>query len=168
MSDLGKLRTAAAEASAEFDRAQNAAGYAMTSQRNWATAVTQWELSKPQEANLREPRPITDPPAAHYDIAMPAPPTDKEVADLVKVAGKAERKLNRTRQTLTDAAALGPPPRKPSKTGWVAAKSFAFLGVGYDPGDAFDPGVAAPDKFARLIGSRMVAPTSPAEVDHGS
>jgi len=159
MSDIGELRTAAADARSAYDRAQNAAGYAQTSQRNWATAVTRWELKKPQEANLREPRPIVE-GAAHWDIAQPAPPTDKEVADLVKAAGKAERKLNRTRQTLTDAAALGPPPRKPSPTGYAATKSFRFLGEAYDPGDPFDPSVAEPAKFAKLIGSRKVAATS--------
>jgi len=163
MSDIGLLRQAASKARTAYDRANDAAGYARTSQRNWAFAVTQWELSKPQEASVREPRPLG---AAHYDIAQLAPPTDKEVADLVKAAGKASRKLDKATKALTEAAALGPPKRKPSTTGWVATKSFAFLGVGYDPGDPFDPGVAEPGKLARLIGARMVAPTSPAGADH--
>jgi len=162
VSQLGELRTAAAEARTEFDRASSATGFAQTSQRNWATAVTRWELKKPQEANLREPRPITDPPAAHYDIAMPARPTDKEVADLVKAAGKASRKLDKATKALAEAAALGPPPRKPSTTGWVATKNFRYLGAPYSVGDEFDPGIAEPGKFARLVGSKMVAPTSPA------
>jgi len=159
MSQLGELRTAAAEARTAYDAATSAAGYAATSQRNWAFAVTQWELSKPSEANLREPRPLG---GAHYDIAQPAPPTDKEVADLVKAAGKASRKLDKATKALTEAAALGPPPRKPSTTGYSASKDFRFLGVSYSVGDEFDPSIAAPDKFARLIGSRMVAATSPA------
>jgi len=160
MSDIGQLRSAAADARAEFDRASSAAGFAQTSQRNWATAVTRWELKKPQEANLREPRPITDPPAAHYDIAQPAPPTDKEVAELVKEAGKAARKLDKATKALADAAALSPPKRKPSPTGYAAVKSFRFLGEAYDPGDPFEPSVAEPVKFARLLGSRKVVATS--------
>jgi len=167
MSQIGQLRSAAQEARTEFDRASSAAGFATTSQRNWATAVTRWELKKPTEANLREPRPIVE-GAAHWDIAQPAPPTDKEVADLVKAAGKASRKLDKARKALTDAAALGPPPRKPSPTGYAATKSFRFLGEQYDPGDEFDPGIAEPGKFARLVGLRMVAPTSPAGHDVAS
>jgi len=167
MSDIGQLRQAAADARTAYDRAQNAAGYAQTSQRNWATAVTQWELSKPTEANLREPRPITE-GWAHYDIAMPAPPTDAEVKRLQKAAAAAEKKLNKARQALEDAAALSPPKRKPSRTGWVATKNFRFLGASFSVGDEFDPGIAEPGKFSRLVGLRMVAPTSPAGVDHGS
>jgi len=159
MSDIGQLRQAAREARTEFDRASSAAGYAQTSQRNWAFAVTQWELSKPQEANLREPRPIG---GAHYDIAQPAPPTDKEVADLVKAAGKASRKLDKARLALEDAAALSPPRREPSPTGYAATKSFRFLGESYDPGDPFDPSVAEPGKLSQMIGSRLIAATSPA------
>jgi len=163
MSDIGDLRAAAADASSAFDRANSAAGYAQTSQRNWAFAVTQWELSKPQEANLREPRPLG---GAHYDIAQPAPPTDKEVADLVKAAGKASRKLDKATKALADAAALSPPRREPSPTGYAAVKSFRFLGEAYDPGDPFDPSVAEPAKFARLIGGRKIAAT--ALPDHAS
>jgi len=166
MSDIGELRRASAGARTAYDRANDAAEYARTSQRNWTTAVTRWELTKPQEANLREPRPLG---GAHYDIAQPAPPTDKEVADLVKAAGKASRKLDKATKALNDAAALGPPRREPSPTGWSAVKSFRFLGEAYDPGDPFDPGVAEPGKLARLVGLRMVAPTSPAGADpHGS
>jgi len=157
MSDLGELRRASAEARTAYDRANDAAGYAQTSQRNWATAVTRWELRKPQEANLREPRPLG---AAHYDIAQPAPPTDKEVGDLVKAAGKASRKLDKATKALADAAALSPPRREPSPTGYAATKSFRFLGESYDPGDPFDPSVAEPAKFSRLIGSRKIAATS--------
>ena len=167
MSQLGELRTAAARARSEFDRAQNAAGYARTSRVNWATAVTQWQLSKPQEASVREPRPITE-GWAHYDIAMPAPPSDEEVKRLERGAAKAERKLNKTRQALADEVAAGPPKRKPSTTGYAATKNFRFLGVAYNVGDEFDPGIAEPAKFARLIGSRMVAATSPAGADHAS
>jgi len=165
MSQLGELRTAAAEARSAFDRALTAADSASKSQTYYAFEVERWKLSHTYED--REPLPVIE-GNAHYDIAMPAPPTDKEVAALQKAVAKAERKLNKTRQALTDAAAAGPPSRKPSTTGYAATKNFRFLGVPYSVGDEFDPGVAAPEKFARLIGSRMVAPTSPAAVDHGS
>jgi len=58
MSDIGQLRTAAHEASAEFDRAQNAANYARTSQTNYAFAERQWKLSHTYED--REPLPIIE------------------------------------------------------------------------------------------------------------
>jgi len=159
MSDIGQLRQAAREARTEFDRASSAAGYARKSQTNFRFEVERWKLSHTYEE--REPLPVIE-GNAWYDIAMPAPPTDKEVAALQKAAAKAERKLNKTRQALTDAVAAGPPRREPSTTGWVATKNFRFLGAPYSVGDEFDPGIAAPDKFARLIGSKMVAPTSPA------
>jgi len=166
MSQLGELRTAAARARSEFDRAQNAAGYARTSRVNWATAVTQWQLSKPQEASVREPRPITE-GWAHYDIAMRPAPTDAEVKQLEKAAAAAEKKLNKARRALEDAAALGPPRREPSPTGYAATKSFRFLGEAYDPGDPFDPSVAEPGKLSQMIGARLVAATSPAGATHG-
>jgi hypothetical protein len=165
MSDIGELRRIAAEASAEFDRAQNAAGFARTSQRNWATAVTQWKLSHTGED--REPLPIIQ-GNARYDIPMQAPPTGEEVVALEKAVGKADRKLDKATKALTDAAAAGAPRRKPSTTGWAATRSFRFLGTHYDVGDEFDPGIAEPAKFAKLIGSRMIAAISPAGVDHGS
>lgn len=165
MSDLGQLRTAAQEARRAFDAALTAADTAHKSVTYYAFEVERWKLG--HKAETREPRPITE-GAAHYDIAMPPPPSDKEVKRLAKTAVAAEKKLNKARQALEAAAALGPPKRKPSKTGWSAVKSFRFQGVAYDPGDEFDPSVAAPDKFERLIGSRMVAATSPAGVDHGS
>jgi len=165
VSDIGDLRTAAAEARTAFDAALTAADSAHKSQTYYAFEVERWKLG--HKAETREPRPITE-GAAHYDIAMLPPPSDKEVKHLAKAAAAAEKKLNKARRALEAAAALSPPKRKPSTTGWVATKSFAFLGVGYDPGDPFDPGVAEPGKLARLIGARMVAPTSPAGVDHAS
>jgi len=165
MSDIGELRTAAAEAQSVFAAASNAANYAHKSQTYYASAVNQWKLG--HSAETREPLPIIE-GNAWADIQMPPPPTDEQVATLEKAAGKAERKLNKARKALTDAAAAGVPKRKPSTTGYAATKNFRFLGVAYNVGDEFDPGVAEPDKFARLIGSRMVAATSPAGADHGS
>jgi len=162
---IGELRTAAADASSAFDRASDAANYARKSQTNFRFEVERWKLSHTYET--REPLPVIE-GNAHWDIAMPAPPTDEQVAALGKAATKANRKLNKTRQALTDAVAADQPKRKPSTTGYAATKNFRFLGVPYSVGDEFDPGVAAPEKFARLVGSRMVAPTSPAGVDHGS
>ena len=162
---IGEHRTAAADARTAYDQALTAANYAHKSQTYYAFAVQQWKLS--HQAETREPQPITE-GWAHYDIAQPAPPTDKEVAALQKAVAKAERKLNRTRQALTDAAAADPPKRKPSTTGYAATKNFRFLGVSYSVGDEFDPGVAEPEKFARLLGSRMVAATSPAGAARGS
>jgi len=165
MSDIGELRTAAADARTAFDAALTAADSAHKSQTYFAFEVERWKLG--HKAETREPRPIT-PGAAHYDIAMPPPPSDKEVKRLAKAAAAAEKKLNKARQALEDAAALSPPRREPSPTGWVATKNFTYLGASFSVGDPFDPGVAAPDKFARLVGSRMVAPTSPAGADHAS
>jgi len=159
MSDIGELRRAAAEARTEFDRASNAAGFARTSRVNYEFAEKQWRLSKPQEASVREPRLIVE-GAAHWDIPMRPPPTDEEVTALEGVAAKAEKQLAKARKALTAAAALSPPKRKPSPTGYAAVKSFRFLGQSYDPGDPFDASVAEPVKFAKLIGSRKVAPTS--------
>ena len=159
MSQLGELRQAAAEARSAYDRAQMAANYAHKSQTYYAFAVQQWKLS--HNAETREPLPIIE-GNAHYDIAMRPPPTDEEVKRLQKAVAKAERKLAKARQALADEVAAGPPSRKPSTTGYAASKDFRFLGVAYNVGDEFDPGIAEPDKFARLIGSRMVAPTSPA------
>jgi len=157
MSDIGQLRQAAAQARAEFDRTQNAAGYAQTSRVNYAFEVERWRLS--HQAETREPQPIVE-GAAHYDIAVRVPPTDEQVKRLEKTAAKAEKQLAKARKALTAAAALSPPKRKPSTTGYAATKSFRFLGEAYDPGDPFDPSVAEPAKFAKLIGSRKVAPTS--------
>jgi len=165
MSRIGELRTAAADARRAFDAASGAANYARTSQVHWATAVTQWQLSKPQEASVREPLPIIE-GNSRYDIAMRPPPTDAEVKRLEKIAAAAEKKLNKARRTLEDAAAAGVPKREPSPTGWSAVKSFRFLGVAYDPGDPFDPSIAEPGKLSQMIGSRLIAATSPA--DHGS
>jgi len=161
MSDIGEARQAAAEASAEFDRASSAAGYARTSRVNYEFEATRWRLSKPQEASVREPRLIVE-GAAHWDIPMRPPPTDEEVTALEGVAAKAEKQLAKARKALTEAAALSPPRREPSTTGWAATKSFRFAGTQYDPGDEFDPGIAEPGKFTQMIGARLVAPTSPA------
>jgi len=163
MSDIGRLRQAAAEARSEFDKATAAAGYARKSLTNYSFAVERWKLSHTYED--REPLPIIA-GNARYDIAMPAPPTDAEVKQLQKAAAAAEKKLNKARKALTDAAALGPPRREPSPTGYAAVKSFRFLGEAYDPGDPFDPSVAEPAKFARLIGGRKIAAT--ALPDHAS
>jgi len=163
MSDIGEARRAAAEARTAYDQALIAAGTASKSQTYYAVAVRQWKLS--HQAESRDPLPIIE-GNSRYDIAMTAPPSDEEVKRLEKAAAKAERKLNKTRQALTDAAA-DQPKRKPSTTGYAATKNFRFLGVAYNVGDEFDPSVAEPGKFARLIGSRMVAPTSPAGADHG-
>jgi len=165
MSDIGEARRAAAEARTEFDRASDAANFARTSQVNYEFAERQWKLSHTYED--REPLPIIE-GNARYDIAQPPPPTDEQVRRLEKAAVVAAKKLNLTQQALTDAAATGPPKRKPSTTGWSATKSFRFLGVAYDPGDPFDPSVAEPGKLAQMIGARLIAATSPAGADHGS
>jgi len=157
MSDIGQARAAAADARREFDKATAAAGYARKSQTNFRFEVERWKLG--HKAETREPRPITQ-GAAHYDIAMPPPPSDKEVKRLAKAAAAAEKKLDKARQALEADAALSPPKRKPSPTGYAAVKSFRFLGETYDAGDPFDPSVAEPVKFARLLGSRKVVATS--------
>jgi len=157
MSDIGEARKAASEARRAFDQAQMAADSANHSQRYFAFAVQQWKLS--HQGETREPLPITE-GIAHYDIAMRPPPTDEQVAALEKAVGKAERKLDKATKALDDAAALSPPRREPSPTGYAATKSFRFLGQSYDPGDPFDPSVAEPAKFSRLIGSRKIAATS--------
>jgi len=163
MSQLGELRRDAAEARTAYSQARIAADTASNSQTYFAFAVEQWKLSHTGED--REPLPIIQ-GNARYDVAMRPPPTDEQVVALEKAAAAAERKLNKARRALEDAAALGPPKRKPSTTGWVATKNFRFLGESFSVGDEFDPGIAAPEKFSRLIGSRMVAPTSPAGADH--
>jgi len=163
MSDIGEARRAAAEARTAFDAALVDVDTATASQTYYAFAVEQWKLS--HQAETREPRPIM-PGAAHWDVAMRPPPSDEQVAVLEKAVGKAERKLNRTRQALTEAAAAGVPKREPSTTGWSAVKSFRFLGVAYDPGDEFDPSIAEPGKLSQMIGARLIAATSPAGADH--
>ena len=163
VSDIGEARRAAAEARTAYDRAQNAAGYARTSRVNYEFAVTQWRLS--HQAETREPQPIVE-GAAHWDIAVRVPPTDEAVKRLEKAAAKAERKLNKTRQALTEAAAADQPRREPSPTGYAAVKSFRFAGTQYDPGDPFDPSIAEPGKLNQIIGARLIAATSPAGADH--
>ena len=164
MSQIGELRRAAREARSAYDRALTAADSASNSQRYFSVAVEQWKLSHSGET--REPLPMIE-GNAWADIQMPPPPTDEQFQRLQKAAAKAERKLDKTRRALTDFVAAGPPKREPSTTGYAATKNFRFLGVSYNVGDEFDPGVAEPDKFARLIGSRMVAPTSPAGATRG-
>jgi len=99
MSDIGELRRAAAEARTAYDRAQMAAGYAQTSRVNYEFAATQWRLS--HQAETRAPLPI-------IDVAMHPPPTAEQVRRLEKAAAVAAKKLNLTRQALTDAAAADP------------------------------------------------------------
>jgi len=163
MSQIGELRTAAAEARTAFDAALTAADSAHKSQTYYAFEVERWKLG--HKAETREPRPISQ-GVAHYDIAMPPPPSDKEVKRLAKAAAAAEKKLNKARQALEAAAALSPPRREPSPTGYAATKSFRFLGESYDPGDPFDPSVAEPGKLSQMIGARLIAATSLAGADH--
>jgi len=165
MSDIGELRRAAAEARTAYDQALIDVDTATNSQRYFSVAVTQWKLS--HSAETREPRPITE-GVAHYDVAMPPPPSAEQVRRLEKAVAVAAKKLNLTRQALTDAAAADPPKREPSPTGWSAVKSFRFAGTQYDPGDPFDPSIAEPGKLSQMIGARMIAATGPAGADRAS
>jgi len=165
MSDIGEARQAAAQARSAYDRAQMAADSANHSRRYFAFAVKQWELSHTYED--REPLPIIE-GNARYDIPMPPPPTDAEVKQLEKAAAAAEKKLDKATKALDDAAALSPPRREPSPTGWSAVKSFRFAGTQYDPGDPFDPSIAEPGKLNQIIGARLIAATSPAGATRAS
>jgi len=49
--------------------------------------------------------------AAHYDVAMPAPPSAMQVRRLERAVLVAAKKLNLTWQAFTDAVAAGPPKR---------------------------------------------------------